>query len=490
MFMHICIWQSDYSKINQGFLMKKRNIFLIILLILLYIALRIYRIEDIFTFSFDQYRDTWVVKQIIIDKKIILIGPQSSFYGIYYGPFWYYSLVPFYWIFGLNPLGGAYSAIFYGLITLLILLYIAKNLFSWRAAIFSGLIYDLSYFINMLNRDCRNDPPLIGLSAIILFFTYKAVSEKKKFKPCFYILLGFLAGLGWHFHFAAIIFFPLIAVSFLFFKVSKILTKLGLLILGFLVSLLPLFIFELRHDILISRNFLKLTENSSSVGITWANKLIGNFVLVFNNFLNILTPVQPLGILRMTIVLLALSFLAFFVSKSENSFKKSKIFAIFLIWIILPIIFFSFYTGEMRYYFFLLNFPVFILIMGLSLEKTVSFRIGKFLVIFFVLIATYANIKALSNANSPRSLKLTKEAVDFIKRDSRSQPIFIDYFSKDNFKVGFEYLKYYYHLNTIKKQDLSKYPSYLIYVPAKKIDVDYDKVFGDIGIKILLKKNE
>lgn len=470
--------------------MKKRNIFLIILLILLYIALRIYRIEDIFTFSFDQYRDAWVIKQIIVDKKIILIGPQSSFYGIYYGPFWYYSLVPFYWIFGLNPLGGAYSAIFYGMLTLLILLYIAKNIFSWRAVIFSGLIYDLSYFINILNRDCRNDPPLIGLSAIILFFTYKAVSEKKKFKPCFYILLGFLAGLGWHFHFAAILFLPLIIASFLFFKVSKILTKLGLVILGFLVSLLPLFIFELRHDILIGKSFLKLTEKSSSVGITWANKFIGNFTLVLNNFSNIIVPVQSPGILRLTIGLLSLTFLIFFVLKFKKSFKKSRIFVIFLIWIILPIIFFSFYTGEMRYYFFLLNFPVFILIMGLSLEKAASFRIGKLLVAFFIFLSAFANIKALSNANSPRSLKQTKKAIDFIKTNSHSQPIFIEHFSKDNFKVGFKYLKYYYQINAVEKQDLKKYPSYLIYVPVGKIDIDYDKVFGDIGIKILPKKNE
>ena len=459
------------------------------MLILLYIFLRIYRIEDIFTFSFDQYRDAWVIKQIIVDNKIILIGPQSSFYGIYYGPFWYYSLVPFYWIFGLNPLGGAYSAIFYGLLTLLILLYIAKNLFSWRVAFFSGLIYDLSYFINMLNRDCRNDPPLISLSAIILFLTYKAVTEKKKLKPCFYILLGFLAGLGWHFHFAAIIFLPLIITSFLFFKVSKILTKLGLLILGFLVSLLPLFIFDLRHDILIGRSFIKLKEYSS-VGTTWVNKLIGNFALVLNNFFNIITPAQSPEILRIIALLLSLSFLAFFVLKFKNSFKKSKIFAIFLIWIILPIILFSFYAGEIRYYFFLLNFPVFILIMGLSLEKAAQFRIGKLLVVFFVLISAYANTKALNNVSSLRSLKQTKEAINFIKNNSQNQPIFIDHFSKDNFKVGFEYLKYYYQLNVIEKQDLNKYPSYLIYVPAGKINVDYDKVFGDIGIKILPKKNE
>ena len=158
---------------------KNIKYFIFFLLILFYLFSRFYRLEELYTFSFDQYRDAWVVKQIIIDKKLVLIGPQSSFYGIFYGPGWYYSLVPFYWIFGLNPLGGAYSAIFYGLITLILLWYIGEKFFSWKTGLTASLIYIFSCKINFLNRACRNDPPLMAFSLIILYLSF-LVSTKEK----------------------------------------------------------------------------------------------------------------------------------------------------------------------------------------------------------------------------------------------------------------------------------------------------------------------
>lgn len=468
--------------------MKRNFKYLIIFsIIIFYFLSRFYRLEELYTFSFDQYRDAWVIKQILIDKKLILIGPQSSFYGIFYGPGWYYSLAPFYWIFALNPIGGAVSAIFYGLVALMLLWYAGEKFFSWKTGLVASLIYIFSYQINFLNRACRNDPPLMAFSLIILYLT--CLISKKKQSAWLVVLLGFISGLGLHYHFSAIVFLPMVIISFIFLKTKKIAEKTILLLGGFVFSLFPLIIFELRHKFIISSSILNLSNQiGASLSLNFLQKLYLNSLIVLNNFWQIIIPEQSNIYIRLLMFGLTLIFLfSYFLEtsrKKENNFIK-----VFLIWLLFPVIFFSFYFNYGSGYYFLLNFPIFILILAESIVQLWPTKPLKIIIIFFFCLMLVENFKILNTKDNKRSLRYLNQAIEFIKKDSQNKSIFINHFSKDNFKVGFNYLIYYYDLNKIDKRNDEKFSSYLFYVPAyKNKDIEFKKIYGDIGIDVIQKK--
>lgn len=462
---------------------------LLLTLIILYFITRFYRLEELYTFSFDQYRDAWEVKKIIIDRKFTLIGPQSSFYGVFYGPGFYYSLTPFYWLTKLMPLGGALAAIFFGLTTFILLFYTAQKFFSSNVALFASFIYIFSLEINLLNRQCRNDPPLMSFSLILILLIGNILKNPKNKFLLF--ASGLVAGLGLHFHFAAIVFLPIIIVFLIFQNgfvwLKKIIGNIFYILLGFLVPLLPLIIFNFKHQFMISQNLINLFKQISQTNtLNVTEKIYLNAYLVLKNFWLIIIPLSSSFFVCF---LLTTLFLLFIIMAFIKIRKEKKIFKLLIIWLLLPIIFFSFYPEASRNYYFLLNFPIFILILAFGLDIFWQRKKLKYAVFLFLFLMIISNLEKLSKAKNPRSVKLINEMIKFIKNDSQNKPIFIDYFSKDNFKVGFEYLVYAYQLPLVEKQDSNQYSSYLIYTPATKIkSINYQRVFGDTGIVVIPKK--
>src|SRR3990170_8212873 len=77
-------------------------IFLFVILSLAFI-IRVYRLNDLLGFYYDQGRDALVVWNLWHEGKLFLIGPVTGLPGIFLGPFYYYLIAPFYLISGGNP---------------------------------------------------------------------------------------------------------------------------------------------------------------------------------------------------------------------------------------------------------------------------------------------------------------------------------------------------------------------------------------------------
>src|SRR5260221_14327399 len=77
---------------------------------------RVYRLPEVLGFYFDQGRDALVIWDLIHSHKFFLIGPTTGLAGIFRGPYYYYLLVPFYWLGGGNSV---ISAIFLALTTVI-----------------------------------------------------------------------------------------------------------------------------------------------------------------------------------------------------------------------------------------------------------------------------------------------------------------------------------------------------------------------------------
>ena len=463
-----------------------RILFFTILLIFFYCITCLYRLDELYTFSFDQYRDAWQVKKIIVDKNLTLIGPQSSFYGIYYGPIFYYSLVPFYFITAMDPTGGAYWAVFTGLIIMLILLYVAKEIYSYRTSLLAGIIYILSAKMNLfINRDCRNDPPLLAISLVIFWILVKIASSRKKINFLYLILLGILAGLGFHFHFASIVFMPLIFISFALIGTKRIIFKSFVVSLLYIIMLLPLILFDFLHQHMIWRSIASLLSGLGETGNSnYIAQLGQNIIIFLNNYLTFLIPQSaPSFIKAVTLFGVGLIFYQYWV-KNCRQILKSLPDRLYILWIIVPVLVFSVYPGENYYYYYLLTVPVLLLVLARGMDLCFAQKNWRYATFFFLTLMALFNTGQVLTFENPRSLKLTEQAINYIKDDSQGKPVFIDYYSKDGFKVGFEYLTYYYNLNVVKPQNRRYYPEYLIYVPAGEIKNNYQAVFGDIGIVV------
>src|SRR4030043_919753 len=74
------------------------------LLLILFLAafLRLYRINELLGFWYDQGRDALVIWDLIHKGKFFLIGPTTGIAGIFRGPFYYYLIAPFYFLGGGN----------------------------------------------------------------------------------------------------------------------------------------------------------------------------------------------------------------------------------------------------------------------------------------------------------------------------------------------------------------------------------------------------
>src|SRR3989344_1725053 len=80
--------------------LKKHWVLVVILAIGLF--LRTYDIVDRYEFAHDGDLFSWIVKDIVVDKHLRLIGQLTTAPGIFIGPLFYYSLIQFFILFSQN----------------------------------------------------------------------------------------------------------------------------------------------------------------------------------------------------------------------------------------------------------------------------------------------------------------------------------------------------------------------------------------------------
>src|SRR3989344_5412604 len=93
----------------------------LLLISVIALFLRAYRIDILTTFGRDQGIDFLVARDMIINHKLTLIGIKTSVADFYQGPNYLYILLPFFWVFDFHPLAGAFSAVFFSVLTIIFL---------------------------------------------------------------------------------------------------------------------------------------------------------------------------------------------------------------------------------------------------------------------------------------------------------------------------------------------------------------------------------
>src|SRR3989344_2849338 len=92
------------------------------------IFFRFYQMGDRNPFGYDQADFAWQAKEIVVDHKLPLLGPQAKLNsGIFMGPTYYYLSAVFYFLTNLDPMASGLFAGVTSLFTFLITYFITKK---------------------------------------------------------------------------------------------------------------------------------------------------------------------------------------------------------------------------------------------------------------------------------------------------------------------------------------------------------------------------
>ena len=120
---------------------------LIIAMIALFgFVLRTYPGEDNIIWSYDQARDSVVIRSIIGERNIIITGPQTEFFGLSHGPLYYYLAAPFYHLAQANPNIVLYFMIVLNLSAMVPVVLLTQSLFkSTKLSLLVALLFAISH---------------------------------------------------------------------------------------------------------------------------------------------------------------------------------------------------------------------------------------------------------------------------------------------------------------------------------------------------------
>ncbi|PJE68574.1 hypothetical protein COU94_01190 [Candidatus Shapirobacteria bacterium CG10_big_fil_rev_8_21_14_0_10_38_8] len=234
----------------------KRNEILVLLLILLIAAFfRFWHLEITQFITYDQARDFLIIKRMLLDHKLTLLGPTVLIPGVFLPPFYYYLLAPFLMIFRFQPLGADFFTAILGISAVFLFYLFAREIFGKLPAALGSLLFAVCPVVISFSRHAWNPNTSDFFSLAIIFCLYRFLIKEKWL--WFYIACTFF-GLSLSFHFSLLVMAPVIFFVFLFGR-RKNKASLKNVIIGFfsfLIFVSPLLFFEVRHHFSITSNIV------------------------------------------------------------------------------------------------------------------------------------------------------------------------------------------------------------------------------------------
>jgi 4-amino-4-deoxy-L-arabinose transferase-like glycosyltransferase len=375
------------------------NLFTLDLLFIIISAafiVRVYRINDLLGFYYDQGRDALVIWKLLHEGKLFLIGPITGLSGIFLGPLYYYLITPFYLIGGGNPVYPAVFLAFLSTLAILVIYLLGKDMHSRTAGIIAATVASFSYHIVTASRWFANPTPILLTSMLIIYSMWKIIfSNAKNRNNLYWMALLLLVGISLQFESASAVFYIPIVLIFVFWqrsnfpKIRYIFISLGL----FLLTFIPQIIFNFRHDNILLNNLIKLFISEKAFRGISAAILVEKIKFFWGVFSDKLYA----GRERSALIFMALSFAGIFVK--GNNFKKGLL-GLFALFFTVPIIGFTFFQGNYGniYDYYMTGYYLpFILLFSIGLAEVWKTKFLKIAVLIFFISFFQFNGMLLKN---------------------------------------------------------------------------------------------
>jgi len=270
-------------------------------------------------FLADQGRDAVIVRRIILLQKFPLIGPPSSIGEVFLGPFYYYVVAPFLWLFRSNPVGLAIGVALLSVGASILIYHIVKKIVSANVALILSILIATSALFVDIGRFSWNPNLLPYFSFITLSLFFLALHGKRN--VLFSLAFGIFFGLSFQLHHLAALLTIPIGIYFVLFLFRKKNPKAILIpfisIMGFASTLLPFALFEVRHDFLNIRNLISLFTKQNVVS---SGPLLNRLVDVTSAVVRFAFHISVSPFIACTFAISVIGIIIIFLRKKENPF--------------------------------------------------------------------------------------------------------------------------------------------------------------------------
>jgi len=396
--------------------------------------LRLWKINEYIVFLGDQGRDVLIVKRIIVDHKLTLLGPTASVGGFYLGPFYYYLMVIPLWLSKLNPVGPAIMIAIFGIATVGGMYAIFSKVYSKKIGLISSFLYAISPLAVYQNRFSWNPNAWPFFSLIYFLLLYLFTIKGKKI---FSFSAGLILGLCLQLHYLALIMVPL-GVLIIFSRKSKnSLINCLLLAFGCLITISPLIFFEVRHGFNNIQTILEFVTRKQGAIAFYPLSIFSSFFnlsfKIFATFFNI-----PNNFITNILVLFSLILLF-----SQLFGKYKKISRLLLIWWLAGVVFLNLYQGTLYNYYYGFLYPIPAISTALVLNFLFNKKFWGFKIIFIGLLLylgyfSYLGQPILKEPNN--IIDQTKNLTETIINQSEGKPFNFALISASNSDFAYRYL--------------------------------------------------
>ena len=446
----------------------KSNLFVYILLFVIVVVgfyLRVYRVDKVLGFYYDQGRDGLVIWDLWHKGKLFLVGPTTGIAGIFRGPYYYYLIAPFYFLGGGNPV---WPSVFLSLTTVVagVLVFSLGSKISKAVGIFAAIIALFSFNLVMASRWLSNPTPMLLLSMILVWAMLK-VTEGKRFG---WPVIAAVAGLslfnfgsaGEVFYFAALLMFAVWQAKRRNLPTGKIF---WLSIVLFILTFLPLVLFDLKHDGILRNNIGKFLFGEKSFAVpTWRfiwDKLDFYYEVFTNKIFN------GRYFQEQTIFyVIAAGF--FYYLRDIWKHKLAKILILLFVSVCVGLVFFQGNFGNIYDYYLTGYYLIFVLLFSIALGFIWKTKVGKLFVLYFFYLFFVNNYDVLKyklsdGCSGPNSICLVNQlqAVDWIYTNAEKKPFNVDVYVPPVIPYAYDYLfKWKSNPNLVEDQVPSLYTLY------------------------------
>lgn len=305
----------------------------LVFIFLFALGLRLWKWPVYLNFDFEKARDLIDSMNIFLNHKLTLLGPTTEVEGIFHGPLYYYLLGLVGFLTKGAPWVGSIISFGFNLFGIFVIYYIAKEIFNKKIGLLAAFLYTLSFESISYAYWLSNPGPSVPFIFLMFFFFYQFIKEKT---DKYLSLSLFCFGLTIQFQILNIIFLPALLVLYLLSTKPRINFKWIIYsLISFLLPVSSYLLFDLRHNFLMTRNFVTkmLLPHLGGGSNIWL--IVKNYPLrFFGYFSTVLLPTQKwsgffLGLLVLGVVI--------FLIKKENRFLAK----FFLVWLFstLPVFF-------------------------------------------------------------------------------------------------------------------------------------------------------
>lgn len=423
---------------------------LLVGLFIVFILLRLWRIDQLLSFYYDQGRDALVISNIL-KGNLVLIGPTTGIEGLFLGPFYYYLLLPGYFLGAGNPVIASYWQTFLILLGYIVIAYFVKSNFSKITTLLTISLMTFSFFQIQDDRWLSNPTPTLLISPLVVLFLTLSFKRSLPFLP----LATFCLGLMLQLEASSSFFLLILTTGFILthlrdFKLKPTIISIG----SFVATLIPQILFDLRHNFLLTHDFLQFIhgrgngDTHSTFQIPTLDFLKDRLSFFADTFVGRL-DLNHNKLFPFLFILLLLSFI--FVSWKYWSRPAMKVMTIWFFGLLLCFVFYQGNFGRVYSYYLLPLMPIFFIFLGLILEFLWRRLVTKFVLAVIILLFLYNQLPLTLNYLSSGVDGLTTialgnqtQAVKFVLADVSGGSFNVDVYVPPVIPYTYTYLFEYY----------------------------------------------